>query len=505
MTRAAQGGPAGVRRAAVDAAAGALLAGPTALAFFAGGYFAAPRAWAGLGAWLLVIAAAALGPGRLGRSRAVWLTLGGMAGLAAWTLLSMLWAPIAGDAYAAGQIAMLYLGALVAASLTLRGAASRAVEPALAAGTLIVIGYGLSERVAPGLLHFARSTSAEGRLEQPLTYWNAMGQLAALGFVLCVRLAGDRRRPAWLRTAAAAGAVPLAVGLYISFSRGALFACAAGLLTLLVVARRLEQLGALLRALAAGAVACAGVGFLKGFTGLSGSLATRERQGLIALGVLGVVAAAAAGAQQLNGRRERAGELRLPAHAGLAATGLIVAGLALAIVVGAHESSVTSQQLSGGATRLTTLQSNRYDYWSVAFRAFRTQPLHGVGAGGWAVYWLRWRRVHEGAQDAHSLPLQTLAELGIVGVLLLALFLAGVLWTAREALADRQAAAGAIAALAAYFAHAPLDWDWQMPAVTLIAMILIGALIAIRAEAEARGASGAEAPGPGRPQRAAAG
>ena len=73
--------------------------------------------------------------------------------------------------------------------------AQRAVEPALAAGTLIVIGYGLSERLLPGLLHFARSVSAQGRLEQPLTYWNAMGELAAIGFVLAARLAGDRSRP----------------------------------------------------------------------------------------------------------------------------------------------------------------------------------------------------------------------------------------------------------------------------------------------------------------------
>ena len=43
-------------------------------------------------------------------------------------------------------------------------------------------------------------------------------------------------------------------------------------------------------------------------------------------------------------------------------------------------------------------------------RAFADEPLRGVGAGGWSVYWLRYRTVDEFAQDAHSLPLQTLAE-----------------------------------------------------------------------------------------------
>jgi hypothetical protein len=38
--------------------------------------------------------------------------------------------------------------------------------------------------------------------------------------------------------------------------------------------------------------------------------------------------------------------------------------------------------------------------------------------------------------------------------------------------------AGAIGAVVAYAAHAPLDWDWQMPAVTLVALALAGMLLA---------------------------
>jgi O-antigen ligase len=134
--------------------------------------------------------------------------------------------------------------------------------------------------------------------------------------------------------------------------------------------------------------------------------------------------------------------------------------------------------LSSGATRLVTLQSNRYAYWDVALRAFGTEPLRGVGAGGWSVYWLRWRTIDDFAQDAHSLPLQTLAELGLVGIGLLATFLAGVWLSARRALRRSGAAVGPAAAFVVYIAHAPLDWDWQMPALTLVAMVLAGALLA---------------------------
>src|SRR6202035_3073240 len=117
-------------------------------------------------------------------------------------------------------------------------------EPAMAAAALIVIGYGLSERLLPGVLKFAHSLSAQGRLEQPLTYWNAMGEVAALGFVLCAALAGDASRSARLRAAAAAAAARLGRGLYVTFSRGALFACAAGLVALVVLVPRREQLRA---------------------------------------------------------------------------------------------------------------------------------------------------------------------------------------------------------------------------------------------------------------------
>ena len=229
-----------------------LLGGATVLAFFSGGYFDQPRAWAGLIAWVLVAVAVALDGRALPRSRGAWLALGGLALLAAWTLLSIAWAPIAGSAYHAGQLVMLYVGVLLAAMLLLRSPpAQRIVEPALAAGALIVTGYGILGRLLPGVLHFSRSISAQGRLEQPLTYWNATGELAALGFVLCARIAGEAQRPRALRAAAAAASAPLGLGLYLSFSRGALFACAAGLVALIVAAPRREQLEGIVIAISA--------------------------------------------------------------------------------------------------------------------------------------------------------------------------------------------------------------------------------------------------------------
>ncbi len=468
-----------MRRATLSSATVVLLGGPFVLAFFAGGYFDGPRVWAGLVAWLLVVVAAAFVERPLPRRLGGRLALVGLALLAAWTLVSFTWAPVAGDAYHAGQRVILYLGALLAAAALLRvRSAQRAAEPVLGAGSLVVISYALSERFLPGLLHFAHSISARGRLEQPLTYWNAMGELAALGFVLCARMAGDATRPRGLRVAAAAACAPLGMGLYLTFSRGALFACVAGLIALSVLAPTGDQLRALGLGIAAGVLGAAAAAPFGGMTSLTGSLAERERQGAIALVLLGVVLALVALAAWRLWRPGPRAPLRLPRRAPWIALALICAGLALAIVIGAKEKS--TGQLSTGAGRLTTLQSNRYAYWDVAMRAFRDQPIRGVGAGGWAVYWLRYRTVSEFATDAHSLPIQTLAELGIVGLLFLLAFLAGVGWAARTALRGAPArAAGPAAGFVVYVAHAPLDWDWQMPAVTLVALVLAGALVAL--------------------------
>ena len=375
----------------------------------------------------------------------------------------------------------MYVGTLAAAALLLGARPVRRwVEPALAAGAVIVIGYAMSARLLPGVLHFARSYSALGRLEQPLTYWNAMGELAAIGFVLVAALAGDRARPRWLRIVAAAAVAPLGMGLYVSFSRGALFACAAGLVALVVIVRRREMLWGVVRAICFGALAAIAVAPFKSVTALTGSSATQQRQGAIVLALLVLLSVAAGLAQFLLERREAGGELPLPRRAPLIATAVIAAGLALAIVVGAHETSGSqAPRLSGGATRLASLRSDRYDYWSVALRAFGTEPLRGVGAAGWQVYWLRWRTIAEGARDAHSLELQTLAELGLVGFALLLVFLAGVGLGAGRALRSEAAPAAAVAALIAYLVHSPLDWDWQMPALTLVAIVLAGMVLAV--------------------------
>jgi hypothetical protein len=462
-------------------ACGVLLGGPTVLAFFSGGFFDRPRLVAAIVAWGLVLVAMVAGPRPLPASRPARAALAGLLLLIVWGAASLAWAPVAARATDDLVRMLMYLGALLAAAALFPSRAGvRVVEPALALGTVIVIGYGLSGRLLPGVIDLHASTRAFGRLEQPLTYWNAEGLLAAMGVLLCARLAGDPSRTRAMRALAAACCVPLGAGLYLSLSRGAIAAAAVGLCMLASLVGNRAQLRAValaaLAAAAAGAIAAA----FPGVAGLEGSPSDREADGAVLLALFGALMVASALACQWIAGAEQRGRLnphgvsfvrplRMAVVVALALTavGLVAGGLG--------ERGEARVEASGRSERLVSVKSRRYDYWRIGADAFADNPVKGVGLGGFSVVWLRERPVREGAADAHSLPLETGAELGVVGLLALGLFLGGVGFTARRlAHHDPQLLAGGIAAMTAWALHASIDWDWEMPAVTLPVVVLAG-------------------------------
>ena len=482
-----------MRRAVPVVCAACLLAGPTVLAFHAGGYFTEPRVVAAIVVWLLVLAMTVVGAAPIPRSLAGWLALGGLILITAWSALSLTWAPLRGVAVENVERLVLYVGALILAIGVLRSPrAMRAVEPALAAGSTIVIGYGLAGRLLPGIVRLTDSTYALGRLEQPITYWNGEGALAAIGFVLCVRLAGDRTRQSVVRCLAAAAAPVLGVGVYLSYSRGAIAAAAIGVVIVVAAAHSRAQLRAAALALVTGFVAALCASAFPGVASLSGQLGARERDGALVLGILAVAAAAAALLTAWRAAaqgRETPRDDQLPGARRLAAVVAAVAGLvAVGLVIGGLKETAHAADIAGAkATRLTSADSNRYAYWRVGVREFRRHPLAGLGSGGFRVAWLRDRSIAGGAQDVHSLELEMAAELGLVGLLAFGLMIGGVASAARSAVRHRgPAAIGSCAAAFAWFLHASIDWDWQLPAVTLPAIVLAGALV-VWAEARPQG------------------
>jgi hypothetical protein len=406
----------------------ALLGGPTLIAFHSGGYFQGTRLVAGIVAWALVILVALTVRRPLPSSRAGLIALGGLAGLAAWTGLSVIWAPLRGPAFEDFQRLLVYVAVMFAGAALLRQrAAARAVDPALAAGALIVILYGLSNRLLPGIVQLAHSASAGGRLEQPLTYWNAMGLLAALGFVLCARISSDPSRPDSWRAAAAAAAVPLGVSVYISFSRGAIVAVALGLVVLVLAMPTRAQLRAVLVTLGGAIAATVAAALMPGVRGLSGSLHARELEGAVMLVLLVAICAATAIAHRRLVRPLPPSPLRLPRRAPLYVAVVVVMLTAAGLAGALHERHGAGTPAFGAnAKRLGSVESNRTAYWAVAFRTFADHPLIGHGSSSFQVDWARERKITDPAKDAHSLYFETASELGLVGIALLAALLVGV-------------------------------------------------------------------------------
>jgi O-antigen ligase len=139
-----------------------------------------------------------------------------------------------------------------------------------------------------------------------------------------------------------------------------------------------------------------------------------------------------------------------------------------------------NDETAQGGGRVATLDTNRDALWSVGLDAFAEHPVTGVGTSSFAVEWLRERDEVDRALDAHSLYVETLAELGVVGALLLALFLGAVAVggvRAARAAPDDPVVAAAAAAAVAFFVHAGFDWDWESPALAITALVLVAALL----------------------------
>src|SRR5205085_3701932 len=95
---------------------------------------------------------------------------------------------------------------------------------------------GFATRVLPDVFPVA-ATIANDRLSYPLTYWNSLGLLGALGIIFCFHFASSRSEPAVVRVLGA-GAVPmLASTVYFTFSRGAIAVGIVGLATYIAVGR----------------------------------------------------------------------------------------------------------------------------------------------------------------------------------------------------------------------------------------------------------------------------
>ncbi len=482
--------------------AGIVLLAPAALlylAFSAGGYFPSTPGVVAivLAQGLLLRTLLAERPFE-GYSRALAIPLAALALLAAWTLASALWAHATARVLDAYDRMLLYLLALALfGALRYTRARMSWLLRALLAGLAAICLIGLISRLLPHTWPTSSAFFAD-RLNYPLTYWNAEGMVAALALILGFHLSADPREHWIVRVLSAALLPALGATLLLTFSRGSLGVTAAGLLAYCLLTRLHTLPTALLAAVPTTAVAMKSAWDATALASNTPTSPLAVSQGHHVATVVGLCMLAAGllrlALVPLDRRIAQLGpvkrpppqRLRIGIGAGLAAVALVLA-LALGAPGAVHRAyhkfvnGTSEGKVTQTRERLSDPANNgRLPLWTAALDIYRLDNFKGTGAGTYQQYYPQVRESAAYVTDAHSLYLQTLAELGVVGFALLLLVVGGILagLALRIRGPDRGIYAALFAMVLAWGIHQAVDWDWQMPAVTLPIFILAGLALA---------------------------
>jgi O-antigen ligase/polysaccharide polymerase Wzy-like membrane protein len=462
------------------------------LAYEGGSYALERRAPLAIALWWTVIMAVALGLWPLARVPRIALGMGALlAGYAALALASMGWSSSAERAFAEFNRVSLYLAVFCVAVLAGTAMNAKVWSDGFALGIAATGLLALASRLLPGLVPGSDVgtllPSAATRLAYPLGYWNGLAIFLALAYPLLLRIAVTDRRT--LARAGAVGVLPaLTAVIYLASSRGGFAVAAVGSAAFVALIDR--------RWTAAGAVACVAAGsaatiaILLARPDLVNRPSTisagegRTAALLIALGCLGTGFLYAFFSRLLADRPLGPRLRRLIAVvAGAAGVAAVVVAHPLArfdafreplqLTTAAEDDFVRTHLLSGNG-------SGRWQFWEAALDEFRDAPFHGHGAGSYEAWWAAHGTIPMFVRDAHSLYLEALGELGIGGGLVIAVFALGLVVAVRRVLRTegpgRATAAALAAAFAAYAVAAGIDWMWELTAVSVFGIAVLGLL-----------------------------
>ncbi|HET8863411.1 MAG TPA: O-antigen ligase family protein [Solirubrobacterales bacterium] len=437
----------------------------------------------------LLLALVLAGTIALPRRGALGLAVGAIWAFAAYTMLSAAWSESPNAAWEGAALAIFY-----AALFTLAVATPAAGRGRAWIGAGLVLGV-----VATGLISEVRLLAGDtgaflaGRLNDPIGYRNGTAALFAFAAWPLVGFAAERGRASGFRAAAFAAAV-LSIGLaFLTQSRGMLIGVACGGIVSLAIGP--DRVRRAWLALAVIAVVTVGSGALLApydgsGSGTGAAAAADIRHAGIALALLcaGSFLAGLFAFVFDNGLRspELSRGLRTAAAGGLilivsalAVGGLARAGNPVNYAEGKWDEFTEVEASAASGTRLGTVSGPRYDIWHVAVDQFGEAPLVGAGEGSFRFAYYRERQTDRNLADAHSLPLRLLAETGLVGTGLFALWLIalGVAVAGRTRLAgptERTAVAGLAAAGTVVVAQSSVDWLWLIPALFGLAVLALG-------------------------------
>jgi hypothetical protein len=441
-------GPAG------PAATGAGLVLLTALAaglLQQGAYFA-PDQWT-VGLFVAAALLVALAARPLSRADLCLPPVPFMFGLAGWALLvaSALGSPTDGLGPA---LLVIGIVAVVIVCRRVTGANREILVIGIVTTALVVaaVGWlGVVFRISP----WGWEAQGVWRASSTLTYPNAMAAVLVPVALLVVGLLTERARSLSLGLAATG----LLIGAGATLSRAGLFALAAGavMLAALLGVRTVLKVAVWP---AVGAVVALGalVPSMPAASAASPELAT-----------IGLLVGLAIGAG-------------LPFLAPRAAVGVVsgvgLSGALALIALGPGHFAEAADKVAN--VRLTLASADRLHGVRAALRTFADHPFTGAGPGRAELQWTGADGVRGTLRYAHNEYAQLAAELGLVGVVLLAAVLvglAGLLWQAHRACGSRALWAGVVAGTSAFAVHSGLDFIWHIPAIPLLAAAMVGLVI----------------------------
>ncbi len=460
----------------------------------------ADRHIAGLAAWLVVVALILLGfASRAALARPFYWATGLILGFSLLSAMSSLWSGSVELSVIEADRGLVYLGFFLAAFLIAQTDQRRQrFAEGLAISLALVALLALASRLLPHVLVVDDSFNTTARLAYPLGYWNADGAAFGIGAAL---LLWTSRHAAWtgLRWLSAAALPAVLLALYLTYSRGGLLTLAIAVVCTLALSRdRLWLFGTL----AIGAVgALPAVLAVQARRSLADNITNQAAvdQGLTVLLILlaGIAAALALfAALRWTERREgrltgRALELsrNTTMLRGLAAVAAVIAiGVAIAIGGRAWDqfSSADVQFPNQPEQHFSQLSgAGRHDFYRVAIDTYGEKPLLGSGAGTYQFAWDENRSIDQPVHNAHSLYLESFAELGTVGGLLVLALVGVLLWTGLGAWRaaphpQRERYAALFAATLAFAVSAGLDWFWELPGLGAVFFLASGVLVAAR-------------------------
>jgi O-Antigen ligase len=438
------------------------------------------------------------------------------------TTLSVVWSVQPDDSWQDAGRMLAYSAFFAAAVALVRAAPSRwpAVLGGVILAAVVVCGYALLTKVFPDQLD---ASDVYARLRAPYSYWNAIGLTAAMGAIGCMWLGARRAGHALLSALAYPAMGLMLLTLMLAYSRGALVALALGAAVwLCIVPIRLRGAAVLL----VGAAGAAGVVAWDFSTSAISSdnvaLGARTAAGhqlgaliaamLILLTLAGLVIGFATSRQAPSMlARRRAGALLLSilAFALVGALGGLAAshrGLSGSVSHAFHSLTDPNARVPNTPGRLTAVSSVRARYWKEALKVFKADPVLGAGAEGYATARLRYRTAPIEVRHAHGYVVQTLADLGLLGLALTLALLAAWMaaagrsthpfnrrWSGWPTLGDwrslirprwhhspmrytpeRIGMLTMLSIVVVFGIHSLVDWTWYVPGDACVALLCAG-------------------------------